>query len=186
MKKIILFFILLILFACNENDDADIKTFSLFSKAFKNNGKIPLKYMDKSVSGKNLSIPLNWKKPPPNTKTFAILMTDRHPVANNFIHWFVINIPKSTQEIKEKSSIVKMPENAVEFNNSFGYKGYGGPAAPEGTGSHEYLITIYALNSDFMDEFAGKEADYMDYETVKSVLDKYMLGKAELTGICER
>jgi Raf kinase inhibitor-like YbhB/YbcL family protein len=189
MKKIFLFIIVLAIVillpdSCKNENGNDIKTFYLYSKAFADNGKIPVKYCEKSFSGKNISISLGWKNPPRNTKSFAILMIDNHPMADKFIHWLAINIPKKTSSIDEKASITGMPSGSVEFDNSFGYKGYGGPSPQAGTGTHRYLITLYALNTDFMDEFAKNDSLYFDYDTVSRILDKYTIEKTELTGIC--
>ena len=39
-----------------------------------------------------------------------------------------------------------MPPGALEFRNSFGDMGYGGPQPPRGSGVHIYEITVYALS----------------------------------------
>ncbi len=116
------------------------------STAFKDQGKIPVQYVMPGAGGKNVSLPLSWKNAPAGTKSFALSMVDPHPVAGNWVHWLVINIPKETMSIAEGASRKKMPPGSVEVKNSFGDIGYGGPEPPKGTGDHPYVITLYALN----------------------------------------
>jgi Raf kinase inhibitor-like YbhB/YbcL family protein len=116
------------------------------SSAFGDKGTIPLKYVMPGAGGKNVSLPLNWDDVPAGTKSFALAMVDPHPVANNWIHWLVINIPGVTKGLGEGASRSAMPAGALELKNSFGDTGYGGPQPPKGTGDHPYVVTLYALN----------------------------------------
>jgi hypothetical protein len=121
------------------------------SVAFKDQGKIPIQYVMPGAGGKNISIPLSWKNIPAGTKSLALSVIDPHPVAQNWVHWFVINIPKDVTAIEEGSSGKKMPKGSVELKNSFGGIGYGGPQPPPGTGDHPYVVTVYALNVEKLD-----------------------------------
>lgn len=116
------------------------------SAAFKDKGKIPIQYVMSGAGGKNISIPVTWKNVPAGTKSFALSIVDPHPVAQNWVHWLVINIRKEVTVIGEGASGKKMPLGSVELKNSFGDIGYGGPQPPKGTGDHPYLVTVYALN----------------------------------------
>ena len=121
------------------------------STAFKDQGKISIQYVMPGAGGKNISVPLSWKNAPAGTKSFALSMVDPHPVAQNWVHWLVINIPKEANAIEEGASRKKMPPGSVELKNSFGDVGYGGPQPPKGTGDHPYVFTLYALNVDKLD-----------------------------------
>jgi len=116
------------------------------SPAFKDGEKIPMQYVMVAAGGKNLSLPLSWKNFPPGTKSFALSMVDPHPVAQNWVHWLVVNIPADTASLPEGASRKKMPLGTTELRNSFGEMGYGGPQPPKGSGKHPYVITLYALN----------------------------------------
>jgi len=116
------------------------------STAFKAQGKIPIQYVMPGAAGKNISLPLSWRNAPADTKSFVLTMVDPHPVANNWVHWLVINIPKATSSIGEGASKNNMPPGSIELKNSFGDVGYGGPQPPRGTGDHPYVITVYALS----------------------------------------
>jgi Raf kinase inhibitor-like YbhB/YbcL family protein len=121
-------------------------TMEITSSAFKDREKIPIQYVMPGAGGKNISIPLTWKNVPAGTKSLALSIIDPHPVAQNWVHWLVINIPKEATSIEEGASRKKMPSGSVELKNSFGDIGYGGPQPPKGTGDHPYVVTLYALN----------------------------------------
>jgi Raf kinase inhibitor-like YbhB/YbcL family protein len=116
------------------------------SSAFKDGGKIPIQYVMVPAGGKNLSLPLSWKNTPPGTKSFALSIVDPHPVAQNWVHWLVIDIPAGTTSLEAGASGKKMPPGTVELKNSFGQIGYGGPQPPRGSGEHPYVVTLYSLN----------------------------------------
>jgi Raf kinase inhibitor-like YbhB/YbcL family protein len=126
-------------------------TMEILSTAFKDQGKIPIQYVMPGAGGKNISIPLGWKNIPSATKSFALSIVDPHPVAQNWVHWLVINIPREISSIEEGASRKKMPAGSLELRNSFGDIGYGGPQPPKGTGDHPYVVTLYALNVEKLD-----------------------------------
>lgn len=115
------------------------------SSAFKDGEKIPIQYVMPGAGGKNISVPLSWKNVPAGTLSFALSMVDPHPVAQNWVHWLVINIPPHVNSLPEGASRKTMPAGCLELKNSFGDIGYGGPQPPKGTGDHPYVITLYAL-----------------------------------------
>lgn len=122
------------------------------SAAFKDGGTIPTKHAYHGVpGGQNVSLPLVWSDTPSGTKSFALSIVDLHPVARNWVHWFVINIPPGDASLAEGASGKNMPTGSKELNNSYGTLGYGGPQPPKGTGSHTYEVTVYALNVDRLD-----------------------------------
>ncbi len=121
------------------------------SSAFKDGEKIPIQYVMPGAGGKNVSVPLIWKNAPSGTKSFALSIVDPHPVAQNWVHWLVINIPSGVTMIEEGASRKKMPAGSVEMKNSFGETGYGGPQPPKGTGDHPYVVTLYALSVEKLD-----------------------------------
>jgi Raf kinase inhibitor-like YbhB/YbcL family protein len=123
---------------------APAATMTLTSSAFANGGQIPDKYTQIDRTGKNISLPFAWNAPS-GTLSFALSMVDHHPMANNWVHWLVDNIPASVISLPEAAS-VSMPAGAVQLNNSWGEPVYGGPYPPQLTGFHPYVITVYALN----------------------------------------
>jgi len=110
---------------------------------------IPNKFAGRGVTGgQNISLPIHWGDVPPGTKSFVFSVTDTHPAALNWVHWFVINIPHWVREIPERASGIRdrMPPGALELRNSFGELGYVGPAPQKNSGPHEYVIAVHALS----------------------------------------
>jgi Raf kinase inhibitor-like YbhB/YbcL family protein len=147
------------------------------STAFKNGEKIPIQYVMPGAGGKNISVPLVWKNVPQETKSLALSMADPHPVAQNWVHWLVINIPANATSLEEGASRKKMPPGSAELNNSFGDIGYGGPQPPKGTGDHPYVFTLYALKVEKID--LGANASLSAF---KKALEGKTLGSATITG----
>ena len=157
--------------------------FNLSSSAFGDGKAIPTQYTNTGVAdGKNISPPLSWANPANETKSFALACVDRHPIANNWVHWLVINIPRSATGLVEGASrSEKLPTGAKELQNTFGTPGWGGPQPPRGSGSHQYEFLLYALNVDSLNLAAN---------TTLSAFNKAVEGKvvttAKLVGTYER
>jgi len=151
------------------------------STAFKDGGTIPVKYVMVAAGGKNVSIPLAWKNAPPETKSFALSIVDPHPVAQNWVHWFVINIPASAASLPEGASRKNMPSGSAELKNSFGDAGYGGPQPPRGSGKHPYVVTLYALSVEKLDLATG-----VSLASFKKALEGKVIQSSSITGNYER
>jgi len=149
----------------------------IVSSAFKDGEKIPIQYVMPGAGGKNISIPLSWKNVPSGTKSFALSVVDPHPVAQNWIHWLVINIPADVTFLEEGASRKKLPQGSRELKNSFGEIGYGGPQPPKGTGDHPYVFTLHALNVEKLDLGANTSLS-----TFKKFIEGKILGSATITG----
>jgi hypothetical protein len=108
---------------------------------------IPVQYCLPGVSGgQNISLPLEWSGAPPETSSFTVAMVDRHPVANDWVHWILVDLPPDAAGLAEGASRKTLPGSARELLNTSGSVGYIGPQPPVGSGDHEYEITVYALD----------------------------------------
>ncbi len=154
------------------------KTMELNSPAFNDGGAIPAQYAMPAAGGKNISIPLSWSGAPEGTKSFALSIIDPHPVAKNWVHWLVVNIPAHVTSIPERASGGKMPAGAVELKNSYGSVGYGGPQPPRGTGEHPYVVTVHALDVDKLDLPADGDLD-----AFQKALEGKVIASAAITGM---
>jgi Raf kinase inhibitor-like YbhB/YbcL family protein len=155
--------------------------FQLSSADFRDNGIMPVELARKGVcGGKNISPSLQWINIPPGTKSFALLCIDLHPVASRWMHWMVINIPAGGNSIPSGASRRHMPRNSRELLNSFGEIGWGGPQPPKGTGFHQYVFTLYALDVEKI------AADIEDEEQFQAAIRGKVLGKATLTGLFQQ
>jgi len=152
------------------------------SPAFTDGGVIPDKYAYNLIPrGQNISIPVQWRGAPNETKSFVFLMYDRHPVAQNWMHWIVIDIPSAVSELIEGSSLTdKMPVGAIELFNAFNKKGYGGPAAPKTTGIHEYACIVYALNVDHLEVDPERRLSYQGFI---DLINGKVIEQAEMIGL---
>jgi Raf kinase inhibitor-like YbhB/YbcL family protein len=159
------------------NDALGGAAMEISSSAFKDGEEIPIQYVMPGAGGKNVSIPLAWTNVLSGTRSFALSMVDPHPVAQNWVHWLVINIPSNVTVIEEGASRKKMPAGSLELKNSFGDIGYGGPQPPKGTGDHPYVVTIYALNVEKLD--LGVSTSLPAF---KKVLEGKIIGTVSITG----
>jgi len=150
-RRCFLFMAIFLILSLSQKNISGGTAMEISSSAFKDGERIPIQYVMPGAGGKNISIPLIWKNIPEGTKSFALSIVDPHPVAQNWVHWLVINIPAQVSSIEEGASKNKMPKGSVELQNSWREIGYGGPQPPKGTGDHPYVVTIYALNTEKLD-----------------------------------
>lgn len=156
--------------------------FKLTSSAFQNGKPIPTKYASAYVSGgKNISFPLSWSGTPGGTKSFALTVVDLHPIANNWVHWAVINIPGTAASLPEGASRKHLPSGSKELYNSFGDLGYGGPGPPKGSGPHKYEVTIFALNVDSLDLTLNASLS-----AFTKAIEGKVIGSTKIVGVYER
>lgn len=167
----------------NTGEEASTNMFELKTDAFTDGSDIPVKYANTVVTGgENVSVPLSWTGAPTSTKSFALVCVDRNPMADNWIHWLIINIPASTTSIPEGASTTdRMPAGSVELKNTFGNNKYQGPQPPSGTGPHEYEFILYALNAEHID--APQEPTFGEFE---AVVKPKLIETTKISGTVER
>jgi Raf kinase inhibitor-like YbhB/YbcL family protein len=170
-------FLWIVLFTFRQADGLGGDNMEILSIVFKDGEKIPIQYVMPGAGGKNISLPLSWKNVPAGTKSFALSLVDPHPVAQNWVHWLVINIPADVMSLEEGASRKKMPSGSIELKNSWGEIGYGGPEPPKGTGDHPYVFTLYALNVEKLDLRPSTSLS-----AFKKAIEGKMIGSASITG----
>lgn len=189
-KSIILIVMVLISFYINfksyenKNDKKFITIFKeeqmvLESSSYSNNSDIPVKFCRQQVTdGQNISPQFKWSSIPQGTKSFVLIIADHHPIASDWVHWLVVNIPPDVNTIPEGASKTdKMPARSKELINTFGFIGYDGPQPPKGSGKHNYDAVIYALNIPNIN-LSGKVSEA---ELLRKI-EPYILDSAQLTG----
>ncbi len=117
-----------------------------------------------------LSPPLTVQNLPQGTAALAVTVID--PDGGDWVHWLAANLP-AVEEIPQNASI-DWVEQMVQGENDFGQKGYGGPTPPSGT--HTYVITVYALSEPLALKAGFSEAK------LNKALEGKVLGQATLTG----
>lgn len=154
----------------------------LSSTGFSDGAAIPAKYATTAVpGGMNASVPLAWAGAGPDVRSFALIFDDRAPAARGWIHWLVVDLPADTTSLAEGASGRSMPKGARELTNGFGRVGYDGPQPPPGTGSHEYVATVYALDVHSLDVGANATAD-----DVRRAMQGHVLAEASYRGTMRR
>ena len=125
-----------------------VDKFQLTSTNFGEGKSIPIAHSYTGVPGaQNISPALKWFSPPAETKSFALACIDRHPIAANWVHWLIVDIPYTANGLSEGASHTqKLPVGSIELRNSFGTLGWGGPQPPKGSGVHQYEFVLYSLN----------------------------------------
>ena len=158
MKKIsIIFYVLPILFGCDKEDETKIITgFTLLSEAVSDGKLLDSFKCEKKTDGKESSIPLKWVNVPDNTGSLAIVMfhypnPDDH-VSDPNTYLFLWNISPTVTEISHGTA-----DDGPWYmgpNKDHTAISYTSPCS-SGSGTHHYVIKLYALNetpASFPDE----------------------------------
>jgi Raf kinase inhibitor-like YbhB/YbcL family protein len=177
LRKSLLFLTMVFILLLSQKIVLGGEAMEILSSAFKDGEKIPIQYVMPGAGGKNISIPLAWENTPAGVKSFCLTIVDPHPVAQNWVHWLVINIPAQTISLEEGASKKKMPKGSTELKNSWGDVGYGGPQPPKGTGDHPYVVTLYALNVEKLDLNVNTSLS-----AFKKAIEGKVIGSAMITG----
>jgi Raf kinase inhibitor-like YbhB/YbcL family protein len=113
-------------------------TLHLTSPAFATGAMIPKVF---TCDGDDVSPPLDWSGVPPGTRELALVVEDVD--ADRFAHWTLVRIPAATTRVDAG----RVPRGAVQTENGFGDRRYGGPCPPKGDAPHRYVFTLYALGA---------------------------------------
>ena len=153
------------------------------SPAFDPGGEIPAQYANVGApGGRNVSVPYSWDSPPQGTKSYALALVDHAPVAHEWVHWLVADIPSDATSLPAGASGTSaMPGGAVELTTTYGRVGYGGPNPPRGTGSHPYEATLYALDVPSLGLPPATKID-----AFSRAIAGHVLGQASVTGYVGR
>jgi len=126
--------------------------FTLSSPSVSGQLSISEVYNGFGCTGKNISPELSWSNAPKGTKSFAVTMYDPDaPTGSGWWHWLVFNIDVKTTTLKKgagdpKSKIA--PKGAIQSVTDYKSNGFGGACPPVGHGAHQYIFTVYALDTD--------------------------------------
>ena len=163
-----------------EDVEGDVTTvFSVTTSAFESEATIPSNHAREGAGGNNVSIPYEWADAPEGTRSFALVLMDLHPIAHRWIHWMVVDVPADINAVEEGASGTEtMPSGSRELANTWGDIGYGGPEPPEGSGGHEYRMTVYALDVEQLDI-----ADDAELRGFLDATEDRVLAEASIVGV---
>lgn len=152
--------------------------FQVTSAAFQNGGHLPERFASVRGGGQDVSPPLEWSQPPEGTRALLVVVIDRHPVAHEFMHWVVTDLPPDTTSLPEGAS-GRLPAGR-ELAGTSGDAGYHGPTPPPGTGEHEYEMIVYALDE------RPALPDQPSIDDVERAVDGHVLVSASVSGMLGR
>lgn len=115
----------------------------LTSTAIPEDSTIGITYVERSCGGENVSPDLTWSGAPEGTRSYAITCFDPDaPTGSGWWHWIAFDIPASVNALGQGQPV---PAGTREWDNDYGYAGYGGPCPPPGP-AHRYVFTVHALD----------------------------------------
>lgn len=127
-------------------------------------------------TGENLSPQLSWAGAPEGTKSYAITMYDPDaPTGSGWWHWVAFDIPNTVSSVPAGAGTPGgpgMPAGTIQSVTDFGMVGYGGPCPPPGHGSHQYIVTVYALDTDELGLSKETSAPMVGFNLNQHVLAK--------------
>ncbi|HEX7667669.1 MAG TPA: YbhB/YbcL family Raf kinase inhibitor-like protein [Polyangiaceae bacterium] len=131
-------------------------TLHVTSSAFADGATIPKKF---TADGDDVSPAIAWTRPPPTTKSIAIVCEDPDAPSGLFFHWTIWNLPADKSELAENVPSTGDPEDYGQGTNGFGRVGYGGPKPPPGK-PHRYFFHVYALDTKLDLEPGASRRDF--------------------------
>jgi Raf kinase inhibitor-like YbhB/YbcL family protein len=116
----------------------------LTSSGFADGSSLPF---DCAYESRNRSPALSWSDAPYGTRSFAVVCQDRDgPDARPWTHWLIWNIrPTETRLMPGLPQYPRLDDGMEQGLNDYLEYGWSGPCPPMGV--HEYVFTLYALDS---------------------------------------
>lgn len=155
----------------NVAQQLNVADLTVASPAFASHDRIPARY---AGDGEDLSPPLEWRGVPESAQSYAVVVHDPDaPLVDGFCHWLLYGIPGEITSLEEGT------DRFVAGTNSFGNRGYNGPAPPPGHGVHHYFFWVYALDRD-LDLEPG-----LDRRALLERIEDHVVEQARTVGLYE-
>lgn len=159
------------------------ESLTVTSTAFGADERIPKRYAYKG-EGDNLSPPITWSGAPEGTRELALICDDPDaPRDEPWVHWVAYKIPASAGSIPEGASRdgrLTAPDGAVQGENTWGERRWGGPLPPKGHGTHHYHFKVYALGTELDLPAGASKAILLE------AVEGHVLASGELVGTYSR
>lgn len=148
----------------------------IHSTAFSDRPPIPVQY---TCDGKDISPPLRWTDPAPETRSFVLLCDDPDAPGGTWHHWAVYDMPAQEHSLVEGAS--RHPKHFKQAVNDFKKSSYGGPCPPHEHGLDHYHFRLLALSIEHL--ALRKNPTCLDVEREAR---KHMIAEANLVAVYER
>ncbi|WP_125979600.1 stalk domain-containing protein [Loigolactobacillus iwatensis] len=96
---------------------------------------LPKQFLHKDLGGDGHIPTLFWANAPKETKSFAVMLGDEHPIAAGYSYWNILGLPASATGVAAKDDLSRVTQRS-----------YRGVAPMQSSGYHEYLFYIFALD----------------------------------------
>ncbi|MBV9235650.1 MAG: YbhB/YbcL family Raf kinase inhibitor-like protein [Xanthobacteraceae bacterium] len=165
---------------------AAAEPFQITSSSFKDGTVLDKKYVGNNKSnpncvGENVSPALSWSNPPPDTKSFAIMVIDPEGRAPAGVaHWVAYGIPASVTGFAE-GEVSGPSEKYVGGKSTMNLPNYFGPCTPAGVGFHHYTFILMATDLD-----PKALAPGMTREELTQALNGHVKGSTGMIGMFGR
>ncbi len=157
-------------------------TIAVASPAFAEGAPIPARY---TVSGEDVSPPLQWENLPDGTRDLVLIVEDYDiSLPKPMVHLIAYGLSPASGQLVEgalpsRSAPALDPQPKLG-HNGLGFVRYDGPAAPPGHGVHHYVFQLFAVDTPLEFEKPPHKSDVL--EAIKG----HVLGLGTLTGTFER
>ena len=156
--------------------------FKLSSSEFTDGGELPDDLKCTRHGGDGESPPLEWSGAPEDTGSFVTVMqhyaVGRYPGVDSPSHyWLLWDIPASATGIERGNPEGLGYEGSDKDMRSTGYTP---PCSPEGTGTHTYTITVYAVDNS-LDALPENDDPTIVWDDVMAALNSHVLNAASIS-----
>ncbi|HSG91204.1 MAG TPA: YbhB/YbcL family Raf kinase inhibitor-like protein [Pseudomonadales bacterium] len=139
------------------------------SPAFESDAVLP---PSMTCVGAGESPPLEWINPPPDARSFALIVDDPDAPGGTFTHWILFDIPGHSLRLPSSADGV-----GVNGRNDFQGTNYGAPCPPPNHGEHRYYFRLFALDVDSLGLGEGATRD-----EVEAAMEGHVIARDELMG----
>ena len=134
---------------------------------------IPKKF---TCDAQDVSPKLEWKGPPANTESFALIVDDPDAPAGTWVHWVLYDIPAGARDLPERvPGQEQLASGARQGRNDFGKIGCSEPCPPLGK-PHRCFFKPCALDTKLNLKSGSTKAD------LERAMKAHVLAHAELIG----
>jgi Raf kinase inhibitor-like YbhB/YbcL family protein len=158
---------------------AGVAEIELSSPAFADGGRLPARFTADGAGG---SPPLAWGVLPEGTVSLALIAEDPDaPLREPVSHAVVWGLPPETQHLAEDAiTAAGHASGGVLGKNRRGKLGWLPPDPPNGHGNHDYVFTLFALDS------APQLAAGAELKDLVAAMTGHIIGAGTLVGTYSR